>query len=116
MNTTQPEHRKATDAVSEVLRQQHLKRRWAWVQVATIVLVALSVVAIAVFAISNHPHRATLGLVALLYFLAFLRAVWPGRPWFASRHRWMDVVLYVVLGSAIWFLSPFTAMMLNSGS
>jgi len=41
--------------------------------------------------------------------MAVMRAVWPGRPWFASRRRWADVGLYVLLGAVIWYFSPYTA-------
>lgn len=61
--------------------------------------------------LTNHPHRAVIVLVVGLLALAALRAVWPGRPWFASRHRWLDVALYAGLGVVVWLLSPWTATM-----
>ena len=112
MNTTPPKQSEVPEVVSDTVRQ----RRWASAQGASIAVVVLSVLAITGFAATDHPHRATLGLVALLYVLAVWRALWPGRPWFASRHRFLDAAVYIVLGSAIWFLSPFTAMMLSVGS
>lgn len=68
-------------------------------------------VAVAVLALTNHPHRAVLLLGGGLVVFAVARALWPGRPWFASRWRWLDVAFYAGLGALVWFLSPFTATM-----
>jgi hypothetical protein len=46
-----------------------------------------------------------------LFLLSGARALWPGRPWFASRWRWLDVAFYAGVGALIWFFSPFTATM-----
>ncbi len=83
----------------------------AGLEILSIVAVVLGLLLVVVFALTNHPHRAVLAVCALLFALAGMRAVWPGRPWFASRWRWMDVVFYAAIGAAIWFFSPFTATM-----
>ena len=80
--------------------------------VATLVSVAFVVLAcvlITLLALFNHPHKAVLVLVVTMFIMAVMRAVWPGRPWFASRRRWADVGLYVLLGAVIWYFSPYTA-------
>lgn len=67
--------------------------------------------AVIAFALTNHPHRAVFALVATLAAMAILRLFLPGRPWFASRNRWMDSALLVGVAAALWYFSPFTATM-----
>lgn len=67
--------------------------------------------AVVVLTLMNHPHRAVIVLVLGLFAMALMRALWPGRPWFASRHRWLDVPFYAGLGALVWLLSPWTATM-----
>ena len=55
---------------------------------ASVAFVVLSCTAMAVLAVMNHPHKAVLVLVGTMFIMAAMRAVWPGRPWFASRRRW----------------------------
>ena len=76
---------------------------------ASVAFVVLSCTTMAVLAVMNHPHKAVLVLVGTMFIMAAMRAVWPGRPWFASRRRWADVGLFVVLGALIWSFSPYTA-------
>ena len=54
---------------------------------ASVAFVVLSCMAMAVLAVMNHPHKAVLLLVVTMFVMAAMRAVWPGRPWFASRRH-----------------------------
>lgn len=83
-------------------------RRWDGVGAA---LVALGVLGSAAFAVTDHPHRAVLLIVAMCFAMAVQRALWPVRTWFASRNRWADVAVLVAAGALLWYFSPFTATM-----
>lgn len=89
------------------------RRVWRLIELASVWATIAVIGAVALMAVMNHPHRAVLILVAGLFGLALMRAVWlPGyRLWFASRHRWFDVTFFSGLGALIWLLSPFTATM-----
>lgn len=78
---------------------------------ASLVGVIACMSAVVVLILTNHPHRAVILLAGGLFVLAGLRALLPGRPWFASRYRWLDVAFYAGLGALIWLLSPWTATM-----
>jgi hypothetical protein len=80
-----------------------------WATILSVLFVCGATVAIALLAWLNQPHKAVLLLVGTLVVMGGLRAVWPGRPWFASRRKWADCGVYLVLAAAIWYLSPFTA-------
>ncbi len=86
-------------------------RFWAVAETLSVVGVAASLIAMVMLAVLDHPHRSVILLVVILFALAAARIVWPGRPWFASRHRWFDVIFYGGFGAAVWLLSPFTATM-----
>lgn len=79
--------------------------------VVSLVGVVACAVAVVVLVLTDHPHRAVIVVSAALFSLAGLRAVLPGRPWYASRHRWLDVAFYAGLGALVWFFSPWTATM-----
>ncbi|WP_115728709.1 DUF3017 domain-containing protein [Actinomyces culturomici] len=81
---------------------------WHW---ATVVLAVGGVAATALLAALDHPHRAVLVLAATLVLVAGARLAIPGRPWFSSRSKWMDVVVLAGLGLLLWYFSPFTATM-----
>ncbi|WP_253953842.1 DUF3017 domain-containing protein [Schaalia sp. 19OD2882] len=87
------------------------RRLGVWLTTGSVVFVALGVFTVAVLTLTNHPHRAVLLLSALLGVMGVLRAVWPSRPWFASRHRVGDVALYLSLAAGILVFSPWTAAM-----
>ncbi len=80
-------------------------------EIGSVTAVVAGILAVVALVLTNHPHRAVLLTAAILFALAAARAVWPGRPWFASRWRWLDVVFYAAIGAAIWYFSPFTATM-----
>lgn len=105
--------RDTLEGMNATRRATPLTRAWKVAESATLVLVVLAFVAMVVLVATDHPHRAVLVLVATLYAAALLRAVWLPyyRPWFASRHRWSDVAVYVALASLLWYLSPYTATM-----
>ena len=71
--------------------------------------VLASLAAIVGFIVTDHPHRAVLSLVATLVAGAVCRLIIPGRPWFASRGRFFDALIFVVVALVIWWLSPWTA-------
>lgn len=73
-------------------------------------LAALTIFATLLFAITEHPFRATITLGTGIAVLGIARAVWPGRTWFASRSRWWDVVAYVLTGLVVILLAPLVAL------
>ncbi|WP_051259348.1 DUF3017 domain-containing protein [Schaalia suimastitidis] len=75
----------------------------------TLVGVLVSLAAIGGYIVTDHPHRAVLSLVATLVAGAVCRLIIPGRPWFASRGRFFDALIFVIVALAIWWLSPWTA-------
>lgn len=82
-----------------------------WWQWATMLVSLGGLAAVAGFVLMDHPHRAVLALAATLGAMALLRLLLPGRPWFASRNRWMDSALLAGVALALWYFSPFTATM-----
>ncbi|WP_241157574.1 DUF3017 domain-containing protein [Schaalia sp. ZJ1691] len=77
----------------------------------TLLWVVGGVVTSVLFAALNHPHRAVLVLSWTLIGTALFRLLVPGRPWFASRNRWVDAIVYGFLGALLWYLAPYTATM-----
>lgn len=69
--------------------------------------VALSVVA----ALLRHPRPADWILAVAVLTLGVLRGLWPGRPWYASRNKVLDVVIYIAVALALLLLSPWTSTM-----
>ena len=45
----------------------------------------------------------------VLVGMGALRLWTPGRPWFASRARLMDVAVYVILAAIIWWFAPYVS-------
>lgn len=78
--------------------------------VGVVVVLALAVV----FALTDHPFRTAILMGCGVASLGLLRGLWPGQPWFASRSRWWDVAVYVIVGLAIIWLAPSTATILHS--
>lgn len=77
--------------------------------VATATGAILGVLAVFLFAITHHPHRAIVLLGSGMIILGLLRAFWPGRPWFSARNRTLDVIVYLLVGVVLLYLSPWTA-------
>lgn len=75
----------------------------------TAIGVAVGIIAVVVLALTDHPHRAVILLGSGCIVLGVMRGLWPGRPWFAARHRGGDAIAYIVVGAAILWLSPWTA-------
>ena len=78
----------------------------AWLGAA---LSALGVLGVIALAVSDHRHRAVMLMVAVLVGMGALRLWTPGRPWFASRARLMDVAVYVILAAIIWWFAPYVS-------
>jgi len=57
----------------------------------------------------DRRDRAVLLMVAVLVGMGALRLWTPGRPWFASRARLMDVAVYVILAAIIWWFAPYVS-------
>lgn len=83
-------------------------RLGAWLGCALSVLGVLGVIALSA---TDHRHRAVMVLVAVLAGMGALRLWAPGRPWFASRGRLVDVSVYVILAAIIWYLAPYVSTM-----
>ena len=81
---------------------------WHW---STIAIVIAGVGGTALLAALGHPHRAVLLLAGTLGAMALARLLIPGRPWFSSRSKWMDVLVLSGLALLIWYFSPYTATM-----
>lgn len=60
-------------------------------------------------ALLDHPMRAVVLLGAGMIVLGFLRAAWPRQPWFGARGRWSDGFVYMLVGVALLWLSPWTS-------
>ena len=69
-------------------------RLGAWVGAA---LSAVGVLGIVALAVTDHRHRAVVLIAAV--------------PWFASRGRVADAIVYVILAAIIWYLAPYVATM-----
>lgn len=71
----------------------------------TALFVFLLTTAAGVFLLVARPHAAvlTLGLGSCL--MSFFRGIGPPDPWFASRNRVLDLIVYGVVGVALLALS-----------
>ncbi len=76
---------------------------------STAILAAAGAAGSLFFLLTDHPYRAVILLAAVCILLGLARVLGPPQPWFASRHRWLDVVAYVSVGSALIFLAPWVA-------
>jgi hypothetical protein len=93
------------------LDQPPERRRADAAETASVAVALAGLAGVVLLTLTDHPHRAVLLTAGLLFLLSGARALWPGRPWFASRWRWLDVAFYAGVGALIWFFSPFTATM-----
>ena len=76
---------------------------------ATAVLAVVGLLSVFLLALFDHPYRAVVLLGAGMLLAGVLRGVWPGRPWFSARNRWLDVTAYLVVGALLLYLAPWTA-------
>lgn len=53
----------------------------------------------------GRPHAAVITMGAGLCFMGVMRGIWPGYPWFGSRNRVADVIVYLLLGGAVLFFA-----------
>ena len=74
-------------------------------------LSASAVLGVIALAVTDHRHRAVMLMVAVLVGMGIVRLWTPGRPWFASRGRLADAIVYVILAAIIWYLAPFVSTM-----
>lgn len=72
-------------------------------------LSAGGVFGVSVLAVTNHRHRAVVVMVLVLVGMGLVRLWTPGRPWFASRGRVVDAVVYVILAAVIWYFAPYVS-------
>ncbi len=87
-----------------------MSNRASWVfGVITAAGAGIVVVGAFFLAVLDHPFRAVILLGVGMITLGFLRAVWPGQPWFGARNRWSDGFVYVAVGAALVWLSPWTS-------
>lgn len=87
-----------------------MSNRASWVfGVVTATGAGVVVLGALLLAVFDHPFRAVVLLGAGMITLGVLRAVWPGQPWFGARNRWSDGFVYLVVGVALLWLSPWTA-------
>lgn len=71
---------------------------------------ALVLLFVLIFALTSSPYRAAITMGAGIALLGVARGVWSGQPWFASRSKWSDVVVYVGVGVAIILMAPLVAI------
>ncbi len=77
---------------------------------STAVFSGLVILLSTLMALTDHPFRAVLGLGIGVATLGILRAGWPGRPWYASRSKWLDVSAFVLAGLIIVLLAPLVSL------
>lgn len=77
--------------------------------VVTAILAIVGLFTVFLLALFDHPYRAVIVLGAGAVLAGVLRGAWPGRPWFSARNRWLDVIAYLVVGSLLLYLAPWTA-------
>lgn len=67
----------------------------------TAILAAGTVVAATVWLLVDRPFVAVLTMGIGVCLMGAMRGIWPGHPWFGSRNRVADVVVYLLVGAAI---------------
>lgn len=77
---------------------------------STAIFSGLVVLFSALMALLDRPFRAVLVLGIGVAALGILRAAWPGRPWYASRSKWLDVFAFVLAGLVIVLLAPLVSL------
>lgn len=73
---------------------------------STALVVAVVMLAVVLLALFEHPYQAALTMGIGISGLGLLRGAWPGQPWFASRNRWSDVIVFVFVGVMIILFAP----------
>lgn len=63
-----------------------------------------------VAAVLGYPMVAALLVAALLAVFAVLRAILPGRPWFSSRNKPVDVLVLAGLAIAIAYTAQYASI------
>ncbi|WRS31130.1 DUF3017 domain-containing protein [Actinomycetaceae bacterium MB13-C1-2] len=71
---------------------------------------ALVIFLVLIFALTGSPYRASIAMGCGIATLGAARGIWPGQPWFASRSKWSDVMVYLGVGLAIILLAPLVAL------
>lgn len=60
-------------------------------------------------ALARHPRLADIILASAVILLGLARAFWPGRPWYASRNKALDVTIYLLVAAGLLLLSPWAS-------
>ncbi len=76
----------------------------------TAVWAAVSLLGVFVFALTDHPYRAAVTMGVGVLVIGIARGAWRGRPWFASRNRWSDVLVYTGIGLLIILFAPLVSL------
>ena len=102
---------------SRIDRRSAWNSRWMPSQKATLIFgivaaiwTAAAMVLSIFLALTSHPYRSAMAVGVGVLVLGILRAVWPGRPWFASRRRGLDATVCIAAGVAILIFAPWTAI------
>ena len=88
------------------------RRRSFWFGISAALLSTAVITGSLLYIITGHPYRAVWVLAAGMGMLGLLRAVWPGDPWFVSRSRLADVLVYWAIALGLLLLSPGVSLML----
>ena len=71
-------------------------------------VIAIGSVACAVLlVILDDAYSACMALGIASCTLGVARVLWPGRPWYASRNRFIDFLFYGVFGVLVIILAPW---------
>lgn len=83
------------------------KRSHAWGRGLSIAFLCAGLVLVFVLALVGYVLYAVWVVAGLLGIFAALRFVLPGRPWFSSRNKIVDVVVLLSLAIAIAYFSQW---------
>ncbi len=83
------------------------KRSHAWGRGVSIAFLCGGLAVAFILALLGYVAYAVWVIAALLAVFAFLRALLPGRPWFSSRNKIVDVCVLGGLAIAIAYFSQW---------
>lgn len=85
-------------------------RTHAWGRGLSILFLCVGLGVVILLAYMGYPTYAVWGISFLLIVFAGLRALLPGRPWFSSRNKPMDVLVMVALAIALAWAAQFATI------